>query len=97
GNTANPVVTGLTLGGSADHWNPVVKADPTQSYGGEIWYDPNCASGQTVVTVNCTGGSVAGAGIWLSVYEVTGVIAADQASANADGTGVATTWTSGTT
>lgn len=97
GNTANPVVTGLTLGGSADHWASVVKADPTVSYGGEIWYDANCASGQTVVTVTCAGGAGGSAGIWLAVYEVTGIIAADQASANADGTGTATTWTSGTT
>ncbi len=97
GNSANPVVTGLTLGGSPDHWAGVAKADPTQSYGGEIWYDPNCASGQTVVTVTCGSGAGGSPGIWLAVYEVTGAIAADQASANADGTGTATTWTSGTT
>ncbi len=85
------------FGGSPDHWAGVAKADPTQSYGGEIWYDPNCASGQTVVTVTCGSGAGGSPGIWLAVYEVTGAIAADQASANADGTGTATTWTSGTT
>jgi hypothetical protein len=93
GNTTNPAVSGLTLGGAPDNWISAVvnKTD----FGDEIWYDPNCAGGQTSITVNCAGGAGGSPKIYLTVYEVAGTLTADQISTGF-GSSV-TSWSSGTT
>ena len=94
GNNTNPAVSGLTLGGAADDWRAAATAPGTDHFGAAIWFDPQCAGGQTAVAVNCTGGAGANPKIYIAVYEVAGVLAFDQASSgNASGT----TWTSGAT
>jgi hypothetical protein len=95
GATANPGVSSITLGGSADNWQAAL-TDTANHFGGIIWYDPGCASGQTSVVLTCTGGSGAGADIYLTVYEVTGVLAFDKGS-HGDATSGFATWSSGAT
>ncbi len=95
GNTANPAVSGITLGGAADHWQAVVTAAGLTSYGGGIWYDPGCAGGQTAVVVISSGGSGTNPEIAVTVYEVSGILAADK-SATAPGAS-GTTFSSGAT
>ena len=94
GGSSNPLVSGITLGGSADHFASVETGNAGVSFGGEIWYDPNCAGGQTAVVVTCTGGSGANPEIYVTVYEVAGTLTADKHVSNPVGGGSQTTWTS---
>lgn len=57
-STTNPHVTGITLGGAADHFGALVS--PIGTAGGtaaiiDLWADPNCAGGQTSVVVTWSG------------------------------------------
>lgn len=54
GATSNPSVSALKLGGSADNWASVVAESSGEN--ASIWYDPNCAGGQTSIEVDLTGG-----------------------------------------
>ena len=95
GSTGNPAVSSITLGGSADHWQAAV-TDPGGLFAAIIWYDPACASGQTSVTLTCSGGSGLNGNIYLAVFEVAGSLASDQGS-HGDATTGATVWSSGAT
>lgn len=95
GQTANPAVSSITLGGSADHWRAAF-TDPTSTFfGAAIWYDPQCTAGQTSVAVTCSGGAGANPAIYVAVYEVAGVLVFDGGS-NGDSAS-ATAWSSGGT
>jgi hypothetical protein len=56
--------TGVTLGGSADHF---ALAKRTSGGGGipsaEIWYDPNCAGGSTAIVATAAGGTSGNAAV----------------------------------
>lgn len=91
-----PTVSGLTLGGSGDNWE-VANSDPTTAgLTSTIWYDPGCSSGKTVVVLSFTGGSGVSGDVYLTVYEVTGVLAFDKGSSGNVASG-ASTFSSGTT
>jgi len=77
GTTANPLVSGITLGASADHWASAHSFNSATRNNTEIWADPGAASGQTQVTVNFTGGGGTG-DLFVSLYEVAGTLTADQ-------------------
>ena len=97
GSTTDPAVSTITIGGAADNWQAAVTDPGSVQYGGAIWYDPNCAGGQTSVVLNCTGGVGASLpGVYLAVYEVSGVLVFDKGS-NGDSSASVTTWTSGAT
>lgn len=96
GDDANPVVAGVTLGGSAGSFTRAARNTALVQFGAEAWYDPGCAGGQTVVAVTCSGGSGTTPDIYVSAYEVSGILIADQSSFN-DVHGAVTTWTSNAT
>lgn len=80
-------VSGVTLGGAADHWAQLAAAGNLLT-GAEqlaVWADPNCAGGQTAVAI-----TVSGAAVTLAqVFEASGIAASsvlDQ-SATADSGG----------
>ena len=96
GAVTNPAVSGITLGGAAGRWQAAVTDPGTTQFGGAIWYDPGCAAGQTSVAVSVAGGTVSGGEVYVSVYEVTGVLVFDQGSCTDSGVS-STVWTSGLT
>ena len=97
GTTVNPGVGSITLGGSADNWQNAFSDPGTTQYGAMIWYDPNCASGQTSVVLTGSGGSGASSPqLYLTVYEVYGVLAFDKGSSG-DSNALVTSFSSGTT
>lgn len=55
GTVANPVVSGVTIGGSADNFAAAVATNPHE--GAAIWADANCAGGQTAVAFTTGSGS----------------------------------------
>src|SRR5690348_9538589 len=72
----NPAVTGITLGGAAGNFAQVLTAGSTSADAitTSIWADPNCAGGQTSVTVTFT---VSGTfGICVTVMEWSGLLTA---------------------
>ena len=91
--TANPHVSAVTLGGSADHWASAAVLNSGTFKDAEIWYDPNCAAGQTAVAVTYAGGGGTGT-LFVTVYEVSGVLTADKTK-TAAGTVAGGVWTSG--
>lgn len=94
GATTNPAVSGITLGGAADHWQAAVTDPGTVKYGGAIWFDAGAAAGQTSVVVSISGGTGASGEIYVAVYEVTGFLAFDQ-GAHGESASNVTTWSSG--
>lgn len=89
-------VTGVTLGGAADNFALAVQ-DNAQQASSFVWVDPNCAAGQTAV-------SIAGANLLLGsgdggvvIYEIAGLALTfagllDKTSHSNNSTG--TSWTS---
>lgn len=73
GSNDAQTVSGITLGGSADHWATAFE-EPTFSNPQRIqfWTDQGCAGGQTAVVVTLTGGSGTLASA-VMVYELSGV------------------------
>lgn len=66
--TTNGSVSGITLGGSADHFASVATAGSgTDASSVACWLDLNCAGGQTSVVITVSGGS--GAAIILASVE----------------------------
>jgi hypothetical protein len=94
--TTNPGISGVTLGGVADHWQAAASNAGGSRFTAAVWYDPGCAAGQTSVAVSLTGGSGPGEELYVAVYEVSGVLVSDQASTGNAASG-ATTWSSGAT
>ena len=69
----NGTISGVTLGGLADHWGSLL----TQGTGASgsivaFWADPNCSGGLTSVVVSTTGSSGAQS-IMATVWEVSGL------------------------
>jgi hypothetical protein len=77
GTTGNPLVSGVTTGGAADHWAKVSQKASATRNDAEIWYDPNAAAGQTAVAVSYSGGSGTG-DLYAQVFEVAGILYPDQ-------------------
>jgi hypothetical protein len=97
GSTGVRVPTGITLGGAADNWRAAY-TDPTATgFSGAIWYDPGCASGQTSVVLSSTAGSGTQTDIYLTVYEITGLLVFDKGINGDSASSPAATWTSGAT
>jgi hypothetical protein len=84
-NTANPTVSGVTLGGSADNFASVVSEtggnDNMNTY---IWADPDCGQSSATIVVTCTGGSGTGPIIQVLVWEVSGTLSTSSVSAATD-------------
>ncbi len=97
GSTGVRVPSGLTLGGAADHWQAAYTDPTTTGFAGYIWYDPNCASGQVSVVLTASAGAGTGLTSYLTVYEVTGVLAFDKGSNGNSASSPAATWSSGAT
>jgi hypothetical protein len=95
-----PSVSGMTLGGVADHFANVITATSPFSSAymfSAIWYDPNAKAGQTAVVVSGSNLSV-NANYGIILYEVSGLLiptSVDKTSAGTTTTG--TPWSSGTT
>lgn len=97
GSVTAPGISGVTLGGLADNWQAAVTDTSNVSiFGGAIWYDPDCAAGQTSVVITLTGGTGTGGDSYVAVYEVAGILTADQFS-HGDSGSPAATWSSGAT
>ncbi|HEV2252532.1 MAG TPA: hypothetical protein VGS06_05000, partial [Streptosporangiaceae bacterium] len=85
-------VTGITLGGSADHFAVAKATQNGTSVDCEIWTDPNCAGGQSTVVITLSGS----ADCTAEVMEFTG-IPASPVDKTAGSTGTSATFTSGAT
>jgi hypothetical protein len=71
--TTNPVVSGITLGGGADHFAAARSQNNNADTNAEIWTDQNCAGGQTSVVVTFTGGTGTNPAAAVWVMEWSGV------------------------
>lgn len=94
----NPTVSSITLGGSADHWAQGITPIGTTGGSDEMvfaWVDPNCAGGQTAVSITM---SASAGSIPVTVFEVPGIVTSSpvdvQTGANNDSTGL-NSWSSG--
>ena len=94
GTGSNPTITGMLLGGSAGNFAKAAGLNNNAAYNSEIWYDPDCAGGQTTVTAAFT--TVTSPYTNFTVYEVTGTLVADTGTAAAVTT-ASTSWGSGNT
>jgi hypothetical protein len=97
-----PAITGVTLGGAADHFKagPVgVSAFVVGNYAlAGFWYDYNCAGGQTAIAVSGNNLSVGASGNYgITIYEVSGLASGDpgDAVAAAGASAGGTAWSSG--
>lgn len=65
--SADPTVSGITLGGSAGNFAVVKAVNNNADADCEIWADPGCAGGQTsvVVSFNAGSGSQQGNAVWV--------------------------------
>ena len=91
-------ISGVTLGGSADHFAAAVSNGNT-SASAFIWADPSCASGQTSVVVSGSNLLVDSANGGIVIYEVAGLAATFAALVDktTSSTGSSTAYTTGTT
>jgi hypothetical protein len=93
---ANPTVSGITLGGSAGNFAQAATAGSTgaDAQTSFIWADPNCAGGQTAISISLTTGNTGSANAtameWsgLALSSVT-----DQTAGSPNGTS-STSWSS---
>ena len=96
---AATTISGITLGGSADHWQSAVGVT-TNAEASLIWVDPNCAAGQTAVVISGANLAVDTGDGGVVVYEVAGLGTTFAALVDQTHTGTANTgtaWSSGTT
>jgi hypothetical protein len=100
-NTTNglvPSVTGVTLGGAADHF--AAAAATVSPYNSAymiaaIWADPGCAGGQTAVAVTGTNLTV-NIDFGIILYEVSGLLTSGIVDQTSSGnSSVGTSWSSG--
>jgi hypothetical protein len=96
GTTSNPQISSVTIGGLNDNWQAAVTPNQVTTFGGGIWYDPGCAGGQTSIVVTCTGGAGTTPEIYVSAFEVAGLLVFDQGASQVNAVS-GTTWSSGTT
>lgn len=97
GTSANPVVSGVTLGGSGTGWVKVAQFGNALYSDCEIWANFNVAAGQTSVAISLSGG-VGSIQITADVYEWSGLAnpATDTYPPGASTNTGATSWSSGT-
>jgi hypothetical protein len=75
------VVSGITLGGSADNWAYVTGASESQ-----IWIDPDCAGGQTAIQVSASGGTDFMLNVFVMEFSDVAQVSPVDRSAGAGGT-----------
>lgn len=97
--TDNMTVSGMTLGGSADHFAPANAQSSNSAVNSAIWSDQDCAGGQTAIAVAMTGGTGSGPEAQAWAMEFSGVAtsgAVDKAPTGSSNT-TGTTWSSNST
>jgi len=94
--TTNPTVSGITLGGAADHWAVAVTAVANADVNTEIWSDRSCAGGQTAVVVSFNAGTGTNPGQVVYVEEWSG-LTTTPLDKTSGANGSSTTPSSGTT
>ena len=92
GSTANPGVSGITIGGNADSFTYAQFFSNNSEYDAEIWYDAGCLGGQTSVVISFSGGTGGTYSTAAQIYEMPGGLSYDTSTGSAATTG--TTWTS---
>lgn len=92
---SGPVVTGITLGGSADNWAQIASVSPTSFTNDYIWIDPGCAGGQSSIVITIS--STTGPAIQAYVYEFSGIASASTLDQSSTGSGASSPWSSGAT
>lgn len=96
-STTNPNVSGITIGGSADHFTRARQNNAAAVANADIWVDRDCVGGQTSVVVTFSAGTGTGIGIGCWVEEWSGVDTSSPVDAVNGATGTSTTWSSGST
>jgi hypothetical protein len=89
-------VTGVTLGGSADNFAQLVSAEGAPFSGtvlAVLWADPNCAGGQTAISVTASGSS--NPTVWAA--EFSGIVTSSPLDKQTGTVGGAASWSSGST
>src|SRR6185312_2588588 len=95
--TTDPTVSGITLGGSADHFAVAASVGGTTSASvTTCWLDLNCAGGQTSVVITTTGSSGAAA-VHATVYEFDNLLTASAFDKTASVATTTSSWSSGAT
>jgi hypothetical protein len=95
--TTNPTVSGITLGGAADHWAVAVTAIANADVNTEIWSDRSCAGGQTAVAVSFNAGTGTNPGQVVYVEEWSGLTTAAPLDKTSGANGSSISPSSGTT
>ena len=93
-------ISGITLGGAADNFAQLIAPANAGNSAALMWADPNCAGGQTAVSISGSGLNV-GAGLGgVVIYEVSGLPLTLGALLDKSSAGTSTSsgsWSSGTT
>lgn len=84
-SSANPAVSGITLGGSAGNFAVAKKLNAAGIRNCETWADPNCAGGQTSVVVSFSGGSGSALRMNVWVMEWSGLATSSVTDATSSG------------
>jgi hypothetical protein len=89
GNDPGP--TGITLGGSADHWGSIISAGNTNTASVFMWADPSAAGAAEAIAVAMSGGTIGP--YWTSgvAWELEGMFATTSAAATVDTDGFVNT------
>jgi hypothetical protein len=93
-DTTNPTVSGITLGLSADNFAVCSSNHNNAEINSEIWYDPGCAAGQTIVTVTFNAGTGTDQALAVWVDEIPDILTLDKHPAGAGNSSGATSWAS---
>ena len=96
-SSSTETFTGVTLGGSADHFALAKRTSASFLPSAEIWYDPNCAGGSTAVAATATGGSAGVAAVIGIAYEISGLLTSSLLDKTAGAGGTSGSWSSGNT
>jgi hypothetical protein len=95
--TTPATISGITLGGVADHFAAAV-SNSSQTSAAFIWCDPNCAGGQTAIVISGSNLAVGSGSGGVVIYEVSGLatsLVVDKTNSSSGGAG--SSFTSGTT
>jgi hypothetical protein len=93
--TTNPTISGITIGGNAEHFGSAESLNNNAQLDAEIWLDSNLTTASTSVVVSFSGGTGSGSFAECAcAYEVPGILTTDKV---AGGTNASTTWDSGAT
>jgi len=95
--SATETFSGVTLGGSADHFALAKRTNASFLPSAEIWYDPNCAGGSTAIVATATGGSAGVAAVARIAYEISGLFTSGTLDKTTGAGGTSGSWSSGST